>query len=71
MARIISGFTLIEGAIKVAVYAPDKGPDLWDHARDFYGAFTPLLEVPSAVAAIKAVQANKATVAVVPPPHAE
>src|SRR3984885_14825128 len=68
--ELISGFTLIEGALKVAVYTPEKGPDLWDHARDFYGAFTPLMETPSATAAIKALQANKVTVAVVPPPQA-
>ena len=66
--EMISGFTLMEGGLKVAVYAPAKGPDLWDLSRDYYGAFTPLLEMPSAVAAIKAVQANKATIAVVPPP---
>src|SRR5277367_3918762 len=57
--ELISGFTLMEGALKVGVYVPPKGPDLWDHARDFYGAFTPLVEIPSAVAAIKALQANK------------
>jgi chorismate mutase len=68
--ELISGFTLMEGALKVAVYAPEKGEDLWDHARDYYGAFTPMMESTSAVAAIKAVQANKATVAVVPPPSA-
>ena len=68
--EMISCFTLIEGPLKVAVYAPEKGPDLWDVARDYYGAFTPLMETPSAVAAIKAVQANKATIAVVPPPQA-
>ncbi len=68
--ELISGFTMMEGPVKVAVYAPEKGPDLWDHARDFYGAFTPLMESTSAVAAIKAVQANKAQVAVVPPPQA-
>jgi chorismate mutase len=68
--ELISGFTLMEGALKVAVYAPDKGDDLWDVARDHYGAYTPLMEMPSAAAAIKAVQANKATVAIVPPPQA-
>ena len=68
--ELISGFTLMEGALKVAVYTPEKGEDLWDHARDHYGSFTPLVEMPSAIAAIKAVQANKATVAVVPPPKA-
>jgi chorismate mutase / prephenate dehydratase len=68
--ELISGFTLMEGAVKVAVYTPEKGPDLWDHARDYYGSFTPLMETPSAIAAIKAVQANKATIAVVPPPQA-
>jgi chorismate mutase/prephenate dehydratase len=68
--ELISGFTLLEGALKVAVYSPDKGPNLWDVARDHYGSFTPLMESESAVAAIKAVQANKATIAVVPPPMA-
>jgi hypothetical protein len=66
--EMISAFTLLEGAVKVAVYAPDKGPDLWDAARDHFGTFTPLVEMPTAVAAIKAVQSGKATIAVVPPP---
>jgi chorismate mutase len=68
--EMISAFTLTEGAFKVAVTVPAKGPDLWDLARDFYGSFTPLLEIPSAVAAVKAVQAEKATLAVVPFPQA-
>lgn len=66
--EMISAFTLLEGLVKVGVYAPEKGPDLWDASRDHFGAFTPLVEMPSAVAAIKAVQANKITMAVVPPP---
>ena len=66
--ELISGFTLLEGALKIAIYSPDKGPNLWDLSRDYYGSFTPFLEMSSAVAAIKAVQANKATIAVVPPP---
>jgi len=66
--EIIGGFTLIEGAMKVGVYAPEKGPDLWDHARDFYGAFTPLVEMPTASSVIKALQAGKITIGVVPPP---
>jgi hypothetical protein len=69
--EMISAFTLMEGPVKVAVYAPEKGPGLWDMTRDFYGAFTPLIEMPTAQAAIKAVQANKATIAVVPPPGAD
>ena len=69
--EMISGFTLMEGTLKVAVYVPEKGQDLWDVARDHYGAFTPMMEVNSAQAAIKAVQAGKATVAVVPPPQAD
>lgn len=68
--EMISSFTLLEGSLKVAVYAPEKGPDLWDVTRDHFGAFTPMLEMPTAVAAVKAVQAGKATVAVVPPPAA-
>lgn len=66
--EIISGFTLMEGVLKVAVYSPEKGPNLWDHARDHFGAFTPLVEISSAQAAIKALQANKVTAVVVPPP---
>ncbi len=66
--ELIAGFSLTEGALKVATYAPEKSAGLWDFARDHFGAFTPLLETPTAAAAIKAVQANKATVAVVPPP---
>ena len=68
--EMISAFTLQEGGLKVAVHAPDKGPDLWDAARDHFGSFTPLMESGSAVAAIKALQAGKVTVAVVPPPVA-
>lgn len=66
--EMISTFTLLEGNTKVGVYAPEKGPDLWDVARDHYGAFTPLVEYKTAAAAIKALQENKITVAVVPPP---
>jgi len=68
--EMISAFTLMEGSLKVAVTVPAKGPDLWDLSRDFYGSFTPLMEMPSASAAIKAVQAEKATIAVVPFPQA-
>ncbi len=66
--EMISAFTLTEGTFKVAVTVPAKGSDLWDLARDYYGSFTPLLESSSAVAAIKAVQAEKATIAIVPFP---
>ena len=66
--EMISAFTLLEGNFKVGVYTSDKGPDLWDIARDHYGAFTPLVEYPTALAAVKAVQENKVVLAVVPPP---
>ncbi|MBV8060868.1 MAG: chorismate mutase [Alphaproteobacteria bacterium] len=68
--EMMSAFTLQEGALKIGVYAPAKGPDLWDLSRDFFGSFTTLVEMSSAAAAIKAVQANKIHVAVVPPPVA-
>ncbi len=68
--EIVSAFTLTEGLFKVAVPVAPKGPNFWDVARDYYGSFTPLLEVPSAVAAIKAVQAEKAVLALVPYPTA-
>jgi hypothetical protein len=66
---MISAFTLQEGNFKVGVYAPEKGPDLWDLARDHYGSFTPLVEFKTAVAAIKALDEGKIVVAVVPPPE--
>ncbi len=66
--EMISAFTLAEGSFTVAVTVPQKGPDMWDLARDYYGSFTPLLEMPSAVDALKAVQSGKATLAVVPFP---
>ncbi len=68
--EMISAFTLLEGALKVVVTVAPKGPDFWDAARDYYGAFTPLMEAPSALAALKAVQAEKASLAVVPFPAA-
>jgi len=68
--EMISDFTLQEGNFKVGVFAPEKGPDLWDVARDHYGSFTPLIEYPTAVAALKAVTDNKVTLAVIPPPVA-
>jgi chorismate mutase len=66
--EMISAFTLQEGVFRVGVYAPAKGPDLWDAARDHFGVYTPLLEMPSAAAAIKALQADKITLAAVPFP---
>jgi chorismate mutase len=68
--EMISAFTLQEGLFKVAVFSPAKGPDLWDAARDHFGSFTPLHETVSAQAAIKALQAEKVTLAAVPPPVA-
>lgn len=66
--EMIGGFTMLENPFKVGVYAPEKGPELWDMARDHYGAFTPLVEFPTSSAAIKALQANKVQTIVVPPP---
>ncbi|MDD3029630.1 MAG: chorismate mutase [Alphaproteobacteria bacterium] len=67
--EMISAFTLAEGSFSVAVVSPPRGPGLWDMARDFYGSFTPLISVPSAVDAVKAVLAKKADLAVVPFPQ--
>lgn len=69
--EMISTFTLSEGAFKVAVYTPAKGPDLWDISRDHFGGFTPLIETSTATDAIKAVLSGKATLAAVPPPAAD
>jgi len=66
--EMISAFALAEGPFKVGVYTPAKGEDLWDVARDHYGSYTPLIEMPTATAAIKALQADKIQIAVLPPP---
>lgn len=66
---MISCSTLQEAkSFKVGVYAPKKGDDLWDLARDHYGCFTPLIEFTTAKDAVKALQDGKVAVAVVPPP---
>jgi len=67
--EMISAFTLLEGGLKVGVYAPAKGDGLWDVARDHYGSFTPLVEYQTVAATIKALQDGKVAVAVVPPPE--
>jgi len=66
--EMMSAFILAEGAVKVGVYSPVKGDGLWDVARDYYGSFIPLIEMPTAQAAIKALQAEKIQVALLPPP---
>jgi len=66
--EIISAFTLQEGTFKVGVYVAARSPDLWDVARDHYGSFTPLVEFTSSKAVMKALQAGKIQVAVIPPP---
>lgn len=68
--EMISLFTLMEsGGFKIGVYAPKKGPDLWDLARDQYGPFTELVPFTTAKAAIKAVQAKEIAMAVLPVPE--
>lgn len=67
--EMISAFTLQEGPVKVGVYVSEKGLDLWDVARDHYGAFTPLVEFENPKAAIEALRADKIHVAVLPPPE--
>jgi chorismate mutase / prephenate dehydratase len=68
--EILAAFAAQQSLFKVAVYAPSKGDDLWDQARDHYGAFMPLVEAPTASAAIKMLMADKVSIAVVPPPAA-
>jgi len=67
--ELISSSTLLESNnIKVGVYCPKRGADLWDMTRDHYGSFTTLVEFTTAKAAIKALKEKKITIAVVPPP---
>ncbi len=67
--EMISAFTQQEAPFKVAVTTPAKGEHLWDLARDYFGAFTPLIEAPSAREAVKLAQAEKAVLALVPFPQ--
>jgi chorismate mutase len=67
--EIIGGFTLIEGALNVAVAVPQGEEGLWDFARDHFGSFTPMQSFNSATHAFRAVAAATHQVACLPSPR--
>lgn len=66
--EIISGFAFQGTTTKVGVFASAKGDELWDVARDHFGAFAPMTEFTKSKTMMKALQEGKIQVAVLPPP---
>jgi len=66
--EMLAAFCQIQGDFAVAVTTPDDSRALWDVARDHYGSTTPIVAMPSALQALRAVAAGRASVAVVPLP---
>ncbi|MEQ8965745.1 MAG: chorismate mutase [Azospirillaceae bacterium] len=66
--EMIAAFCRIQGPFAIAVTAPTDTRGLWDVARDHYGSATPITAMPSAMQALRAVAAGRASVAVVPLP---
>jgi chorismate mutase / prephenate dehydratase len=66
--EMIGAFTLQEGRLTVAVSCEARGGDLWDIARDFYGALTPLIACKNTQQAFAKLKTGDAELAVLPLP---
>jgi chorismate mutase len=61
----------LQGPFSVAVYAPEDRPGAWDHARDYFGSFTPMVPYRSTGDVVKAVSDGAQSVGVLPMPEEE
>jgi len=68
--EMISALLQVEGPFVVAVQAPKGDTALWDLARDHYGSRVRITPVPANADVLKAVARGKATVGILPMPHA-
>ena len=66
--EMISGFTHMQEPLSAAVYAPRGQQRLFGLARDHYGSLTPLVPVPTAAAAVRAVSDQTSYLAILPFP---
>lgn len=67
--EIMTAILRLQGPFTVAVYAPEGLYWYWDHARDHFGAATPMTGHQSARAVITAVSEGNAAVGVLPLPE--
>jgi len=66
--EMISAFTHMQEPLSAAIYAPPGRERLFGLARDHYGCLTPLVAVPTAAAAVRAVADQASYLAVLPFP---
>lgn len=67
--EVMGALVRLQGPFTVAVFAPDEYPGYWDLARDHFGASTALTALGTVGQVIRAVNADEATVGVLPWPH--
>ncbi|NBB82362.1 MAG: chorismate mutase [Alphaproteobacteria bacterium] len=67
--EMLAGTKQVQGPLAIAVATPDGNRDLWDLARDHYGATVPTTAFPGPIQAVRAVMDGRATAAVLPLPQ--
>ncbi|MEZ5833542.1 MAG: chorismate mutase [Dongiaceae bacterium] len=68
--EMISALLQVEGPFVVAVQSPKGDTALWELARDHYGSRVKITPVPSNADVLTSVARGKATVGILPMPHA-
>lgn len=69
--EIVASFTLMQGELRVAVYAAGDEQGLWDLARDHFGTLAPMSAHPTPREAYQRCARGEAEVAVLPWPRDE
>uniref|UniRef100_UPI00311EA84C chorismate mutase n=1 Tax=Ferrovibrio sp. TaxID=1917215 RepID=UPI00311EA84C len=67
--EMISSLNRLQGPVRVAVHAPNKSVARWDLARDFYGTTTPMQLCTTAMAVMRAISSQPATLGVMAMPE--
>ncbi len=66
--ELLAGTTAMQTAVSVAVFDSSRNGAISDIAREHFGFLTPMIELPTAEAALRAVRSGNAVVAVLPFP---
>ena len=69
--EMLSATVGLQGPFSVAVFAPENKPGTWDHARDYFGSFTPMVSYRSTGDVVKAVSDGSQSVGILPMPDEE
>ncbi|MEQ9327518.1 MAG: chorismate mutase [Rhodospirillales bacterium] len=69
--EMLSATVGLQGPFSVAVFAPEDRPGAWDHARDYFGSFTPMVPYRSTGDVVKAVSDGAQSVGILPMPDEE